>query len=283
MELIDYFKLVRKYFSAVIVTIVITVGITAIATTVVPKTYTATVIMQSNQNFNIPTYASTSTSRLNASLNNIVGLTNQPQFKQEVVGFFKKQKEKTLLAVTSFTISAQLINESNLIELKVEAKNNPKLARKVAMAASSILIDRSSMATLDKTTHLVRTMKKKIRSVDSDLVTIRKKIEATKDKKELDKTKLKIKLGSLSDKLTEVLDTRKTYVDLVNRLAINNTLTNARLQLIYPAAVPTVHSSPKMANNLIISLTVGLMLGVALVSTLGRKETNELHAEKDKG
>ncbi len=292
MELIDYFKLIRKYFSAVLITIVITVGITAIATTFVPKTYTATVIMQSNQNFNIATYSSTTTSRINAGLNNIIGLSNEPQFKREVIALIKKQNKGTVPAAASFAISAQLIKESNLIKLTVDAKKDPKLAKEVAMAASSIVMSRSSNVTLGKTEVLIRDIKKKIGSVDKELAGIRKKIEVTKDKisadrtqlkiKSADQTQLKIKLAGLSDKFRAVLNTRRTYNDFINRLVINNALTNARLQLIYSAETPTVHSSPKMANNLIVSLTIGLMLGVALVSTLGRKETNELHAEKDK-
>lgn len=273
MELIDYFRLLRKYYSVVILTIVITAGVAVLATSIVPKTYSTTVILQSNQNFNIPTYSNASATQQNMNLNNVVGIINQPQFKKEVIGLLRKQKNKLSTPISSFSISAQLINESNLIELKVDAQNSPIQAKTLAVVATSILIDKNSKVIQDRTNYLIQTVKIKISDIDGKLAVIRKNLRKTMAEKTKDQINKEIRTVHIQDQLDSTIATRKTYNDFIDRLVVNNVLTKARLQLVYPAAVPTTYASPKMSNNLMLSLIVGLMLGVALVSFFGKKES----------
>lgn len=262
MELIDYFKLTKRHFGVIVITTIVATSITAIVSYIIPKTYLATVILQSNQSLNIPNYSTSTQGQQNTSINSIVGLVNQSQFKNEIANFS---------SIRSFEVSAQLIKESNLIELRVNTEKGPAKAKILAITASKILINKVSDMMQGRTNFLIRMTKNKIRSVDSKLALIRGQIKKAKNEN-FKEAKKEIKLAHLQDELNVATETRKTYQDFINRLDLNNELSKTRLQVVYPAAAPKVYSSPKIGQNLLLSTIMGFLLGMGLVGFFRKEE-----------
>ena len=143
-------------------------------------------------------------------------------------------------------------------------------------AAESLRVQKRNNLELNNVADIDReNINRELQVVDERLANLRRELENVKAPPSSG-TEQTLEMARIQDEINAVETSRRNYTDFLDKLSLNEKLQKGTLQLVYPAAVPSVRSRPKLFNNLLISVVASLFLGLGVVGVLSKSKFNSV-------
>ena len=271
MELVEYLNVIWRHKMTVVVITVITLVAAILTTLYLPTTYIATSKLRVIEPVDITDLSAAQPTTETVDFTVYQQLVDNPQFKKETLDAAKLRHTIYPPSLGDFSLTVAGIKQTVYLTFSAAAAN-PETAKALANAGSQLLIEKTLELEYPKGDDLKKQIPKRIDSIDKKLADLRKEL-ATKTAQRNTEGDINeaAALGQINDRIIAAEASRQGYSDIISELEINDLVKQGSLQLVYDAAEPESPASPSWPSNVLISLVVGLVLGV--ISALLRQIT----------
>lgn len=247
----------RAVSAVMLIAVTIAIGAAIFITDKTPYTYSSTAKLQMGS----PAPLLSNQSNQSTNFGGLyLALLDDPSFKKRMV-------TKSGNHESTFNVNAKIIENTNLLEIKVES-DSPASAKILANIASKVLVAKSNELQQASFKDASSKVELALLPIDEELKNLRNELINIQTTAILPvDINSSIKAEHLKDQIAATESKRRTISDYLSKVYLNDLLQKNNLRIVYHAEVPQHPSGPSLINNIMIAMVIGCLIGLLVLSS----------------